>query len=255
MAKRPMYLQHVNVYVRNAERSKEWYEDLLGLHVYDYRPGWAAFMSADEEQSHEVALMQLGDDAPLQQRRPGRAEPHGVAARKPRRPQGILRAHQGTRVSRSTTSPITASRSASTCATLTATASRCSTNAAGRMAGRLPHLFEATWSAAAASPARGTPRWSTSSRCRNRSQRNSEQQPLTLPRLAARAPPSPRKRGEGRYFAPSFFSLSPLAAGESQMSNKVLRCGRMWILSRAFRFVEAVGGDHAVDPARGSRSS
>ena len=66
MSKRPMYLQHVNIYVRNAERSKQWYEDLLGLHTYEYRPGWAAFLSADEEQSHEVALMQLGDDAPLQ---------------------------------------------------------------------------------------------------------------------------------------------------------------------------------------------
>ena len=68
MPKRPMYLQHVNVYVRNVERSKQWYEGLLGLHTYEYRPGWAAFMSADEEQSHEVALMQLGDDAPLQQK-------------------------------------------------------------------------------------------------------------------------------------------------------------------------------------------
>ena len=66
MAKRPMYLQHVNVYVRNVERSKKWYEDLLGLHVYEYRPGWAAFLTADKEQSHEVALMQVGDDAPLQ---------------------------------------------------------------------------------------------------------------------------------------------------------------------------------------------
>ena len=66
MAKRPMYLQHVNVYVRNVERSKKWYEELLGLHVYEYRQGWAAFLSADQEQSHEVALMQLGDDAPLQ---------------------------------------------------------------------------------------------------------------------------------------------------------------------------------------------
>jgi catechol 2,3-dioxygenase len=65
MAKRPMYLQHVNVYVRNVERSKKWYEDLLGLHVYEYRPGWAAFLTADKEQSHEVALMQLGEDAPL----------------------------------------------------------------------------------------------------------------------------------------------------------------------------------------------
>jgi catechol 2,3-dioxygenase len=66
MTKRPMYLQHVNVYVRNVERSKKWYEDLLGLHVYEYRPGWAAFLTADKEQSHEVALMQLGEDAPLQ---------------------------------------------------------------------------------------------------------------------------------------------------------------------------------------------
>ena len=68
MTKRPMYLQHVNVYVRNVERSKKWYEDLLGLHVYEYRPGRAAFLTADKEQSHEVALMQLGDDAPLQQK-------------------------------------------------------------------------------------------------------------------------------------------------------------------------------------------
>ena len=66
--KKPMYLQHVNLYVRNAERSKQWYEDLLGLHTYEYRPGWAAFMSADTEQSHEVALMQLGPDAALQQK-------------------------------------------------------------------------------------------------------------------------------------------------------------------------------------------
>src|SRR3954467_10063674 len=68
MAKRPMYLQHVNLYVRDAERSKKWYEDLLGLHTYEYRPGWAAFMSDDTEQSPQVALMQLGCDAALQQK-------------------------------------------------------------------------------------------------------------------------------------------------------------------------------------------
>src|SRR5262245_12790665 len=45
-----------------------WYEDVLGLHTYDFRPGLAAFMSADREKSHEVALMQVGDDAPLQQK-------------------------------------------------------------------------------------------------------------------------------------------------------------------------------------------
>ena len=68
MSNRPMYLRHVNLYVRNAERSSQWYEDVLGLHTYEYRPGWAAFMSADADKSHEVALMQLGDDAPLQQK-------------------------------------------------------------------------------------------------------------------------------------------------------------------------------------------
>jgi catechol 2,3-dioxygenase len=64
----PNHLGHVNLYVRNAERSKEFYADVLGLHVYHYRPGWAAFMSADKDKSHEVALMQVGDEAPLQQK-------------------------------------------------------------------------------------------------------------------------------------------------------------------------------------------
>jgi len=69
MSYRPKYLGHVNVYVRNVERSHAWYTALLGLHVYDYIPGRAAFMSADLDQSHEVALIQVGDDAPLQQKR------------------------------------------------------------------------------------------------------------------------------------------------------------------------------------------
>ena len=59
----PKYLGHVNMYVRNAEQSRKWYEDLLGLHTYSIMPGRAAFMSADLDQSHEIALMQLGDDA------------------------------------------------------------------------------------------------------------------------------------------------------------------------------------------------
>jgi catechol 2,3-dioxygenase len=63
MSYRPKHLGHVNIYVRNAERSRTWYEQVLGLHTYHYRPGWAAFMSADQDKSHEVALMQVGDDA------------------------------------------------------------------------------------------------------------------------------------------------------------------------------------------------
>ena len=69
MTYRPKHLGHVNLYVRNAERSRQWYEDVLGLHTYHFRPGRAAFMSADKEKSHEVALMEVGDDAPLQAKR------------------------------------------------------------------------------------------------------------------------------------------------------------------------------------------
>lgn len=59
-----MRLGHVNIYVRNAERARAWYAKVLGLHTYHFAPGRAAFLSADLDQSHEVALMQLGDDAP-----------------------------------------------------------------------------------------------------------------------------------------------------------------------------------------------
>ena len=69
MGYRPKYLGHVNIYVRNVERSHQWYTDLLGLHTYDYIPGRAAFLSADLNQSHEVALIQVGEDAPLQHKR------------------------------------------------------------------------------------------------------------------------------------------------------------------------------------------
>ena len=58
-----MRLGHVNLYVRDAEQSRDWYARVLELHTYHYRPGCAAFMSADLDMSHEVALMQVGPDA------------------------------------------------------------------------------------------------------------------------------------------------------------------------------------------------
>ena len=64
--RKKMYLGHVNLYVRDSDVSREWYERVLGLHCYHHRPGVASFMSADLDQSHEVALMTLGKDAPLQ---------------------------------------------------------------------------------------------------------------------------------------------------------------------------------------------
>ncbi len=55
MSYKPKFLGHVNIFVRNAERSQQWYSDVLGLHTQDRRAG-AAFMSADIEQSHEISL-------------------------------------------------------------------------------------------------------------------------------------------------------------------------------------------------------
>ena len=68
MTYKPKFLGHVNIYVRNAERSRDWYEDLFGLHTYDFKPGRVAFMSADREISHEIALVEVGENAPLQQK-------------------------------------------------------------------------------------------------------------------------------------------------------------------------------------------
>lgn len=64
----PKFLGHVNINVRDVEKSHKWYTELLGLHTYDYMPGRAAFLSADRELSHEVALTQVEEGAPgLQQ--------------------------------------------------------------------------------------------------------------------------------------------------------------------------------------------
>jgi len=64
MSYTPSHLGHVNVYVRNVEKSYIWYKDILGLHTYDFQPGRAAFMSANLDESHELAIMEVGDDAP-----------------------------------------------------------------------------------------------------------------------------------------------------------------------------------------------
>ncbi len=63
----PSHLGHVNIYVRNVSDAHRWYEDILGLHTYDLIAGRAAFMSADLDESHEIALMEVGADAPAPQ--------------------------------------------------------------------------------------------------------------------------------------------------------------------------------------------
>ena len=69
MAYKPAALDHVNVYVRNAERSLRWYTDLLGLHTQDkayvQETGKlrAAFLACDPGHAHDIALFEVGDDA------------------------------------------------------------------------------------------------------------------------------------------------------------------------------------------------
>jgi catechol-2,3-dioxygenase len=64
MGYKPKKLGHVNIFVRNAERARDWYVDLLGLHTYGFTPGRAAFLTSDLGNSHEVALIEVGENAP-----------------------------------------------------------------------------------------------------------------------------------------------------------------------------------------------
>jgi catechol 2,3-dioxygenase len=69
-----MSVDHVNLFVRNPEHSHQWYTDVLGLHTQDlfYHPGStrlrAAFLSCDAAHAHDVALFDVGDDAPGQEK-------------------------------------------------------------------------------------------------------------------------------------------------------------------------------------------
>lgn len=63
MGYRPKRLGHVNIFVRNASRARDWYGDLLGLHTSGFTHGRAAFMTSDLENSHEIALIEVGEDA------------------------------------------------------------------------------------------------------------------------------------------------------------------------------------------------
>ena len=69
MAYRPVSIDHVNIFVRSAERSLKWYTDVFGFHVQDTMmfPGTnrlrAAFLSCDPGHAHDIALFEVGDEA------------------------------------------------------------------------------------------------------------------------------------------------------------------------------------------------
>ena len=159
MSYKPKGLGHVNIYVRNAERSRAWYEDLLGLHTYDFTPGRAAFMSADREVSHEIALIEVGDaaDGP----RKGQVGLNHMAWYM-HSLDDLKELYSASRreISPSRTSPTTVCPSASTSRTPTAMVSRCpmSCRAANGDGKRI-----SSWAAVTpkrdAFPDRGTPKW------------------------------------------------------------------------------------------------
>jgi len=70
MAYKPVSLDHVNIFVRNAERSHRWYTEIFGLHTQDvmHHEGTermrAAFLACDPGHAHDIALFEVGEDAP-----------------------------------------------------------------------------------------------------------------------------------------------------------------------------------------------
>ena len=74
MAYTPVSLDHVNIFVRNAERSHRWYTDVFGLHTQDTMMSpetgrlRAAFLAADPDHAHDIALFEVGEDAPAQEK-------------------------------------------------------------------------------------------------------------------------------------------------------------------------------------------
>ena len=68
MAYKPMSLDHVNIFVRNAERSLAWYTDILGLHTQDisrHADGRmrGACLACDPGHAHDIALFEVGEEA------------------------------------------------------------------------------------------------------------------------------------------------------------------------------------------------
>ena len=61
---KPKQLGHLVLRVRDVERSEAFYQDVLGLHTTNKRGGMMVFMSAGDDSSHELALMNVGADAP-----------------------------------------------------------------------------------------------------------------------------------------------------------------------------------------------
>lgn len=61
---KPRQLGHLVLRVRDLDASEKWYQEVLGLHTTNKRPGEMVFLSAREDSSHELALVSVGPEAP-----------------------------------------------------------------------------------------------------------------------------------------------------------------------------------------------
>jgi catechol 2,3-dioxygenase len=70
---RPERLGHVVVKVRNLERSKKFYQEVIGLDLMGEVPEFRiAFLASNRRDHHELGLLEVGEDAPAAEfRQPG----------------------------------------------------------------------------------------------------------------------------------------------------------------------------------------
>ena len=57
-------LTHLVIRVRDAERSEQFYTEVLGLHVTAKFPGMVFYATEDTQTTHDLATMEIGADAP-----------------------------------------------------------------------------------------------------------------------------------------------------------------------------------------------
>ena len=67
MASTPVGIDHVNIFVRDWKRSHEWYTDVFGFHTQDVMDNErvrGVFLACEPGHAHDIALFEVGPDAP-----------------------------------------------------------------------------------------------------------------------------------------------------------------------------------------------